>query len=200
MWWLACPHHYYEIHVKKVFRVCFGDTTSPDETVYKRLKENWNDVIEKKIDYEDLDLFDWNKWEGTFIADQARSVIVYLKTLLINNTFSREDLKELLNLVLVWLGVNVDKFSFLYPGALSHARFLMQSIYSVKITILSKQLDFYSDVALFVALFHAPWFFLCPLASSAPMLHLNTISQMLCLGVSPSISGTSLLSVFLLLW
>jgi hypothetical protein len=27
--WVACPHHYYEIHVKKVARLYFGDTSNP---------------------------------------------------------------------------------------------------------------------------------------------------------------------------
>ena len=49
-----------------------------------------------------------------------------------------------MNLVLVWLGGKVDNFTFQYPGAMSHARFLMQSIYSMKIYLLSRQLDMYS--------------------------------------------------------
>ena len=60
------------------------------------------------------------------------------------------------------------------------------SIYSIKITLLSSQLDIYSaeelknikDFALYVALFQASWYFKCPLASSAPLLHLHTILQM----------------------
>ena len=78
-----------------------------------------------------------------------------------------------MHIVLVWLGVKVPNFSFHYPGAMSHARFLMQSIYSMKIYLLSRQLDMYSDeeleqikdVALFVGLFHAPWYFMSRLAS-----------------------------------
>ena len=109
--WLACPHHFYELHVKKVARVYLGDTSSPEECVYKRLKDNWNKVAET-IDTENLCLFDWKRWRGTFIAKQAKEVIAYLETLLENNTFPREDLKELLQLVYVWLGGKVDKFGF----------------------------------------------------------------------------------------
>ena len=29
--WVACPHHYYEIHVKKVARLYFGETSNPEE-------------------------------------------------------------------------------------------------------------------------------------------------------------------------
>ena len=47
--WLACPHHYYEIHVKKVARFYFGDSTNPEEHTYKWLKDNWNGMLKKTI-------------------------------------------------------------------------------------------------------------------------------------------------------
>ena len=61
-----------EIHVKKVARLYFGDTSSPEETIFKRLKDGWNKVLEIGIDYENLEMFDWGKWDGTFLAEQAR--------------------------------------------------------------------------------------------------------------------------------
>ena len=54
------PHHFYELQVKKIARVYFGDTTSPEKCVYKRLKDNWNKVAET-IYTENLCLFDWRK-------------------------------------------------------------------------------------------------------------------------------------------
>ena len=136
-------------------------------------------------------------------------MLVNLISLLENNTFPREDLKELLNLVVVWLGGKVQKLSFQYPGAMSHARFLIQSIYSVKIYLLSSQLDIFPEeeleqiknVALFVGLFHAPWYFRSPLAISAPMLHLSTISQMKKLQkILPDLAKVILDSISLHLW
>ena len=66
------------------------------ETTFKRLKDNWNDIIDNGINYETLELFDWEKWAGTFIADQGREVLVYMKSLLESNTFPREDKREFL--------------------------------------------------------------------------------------------------------
>ena len=62
----------------------------------------------------------------------------------------------------------------------------MQAIYSVKIILLLGQLDCYTaeeiekvrDIATFVGLFYASWYFKCPLASGAPMLQLDSIIQM----------------------
>ena len=31
--WVACSHHFYELHAKRVARVCFGDTTSPEGAI-----------------------------------------------------------------------------------------------------------------------------------------------------------------------
>ena len=66
------------------------------ETTFKRLKNNWNDIIDNGINYETLELFDCEKWEGTFLADQGREVLVYMKSLLESNTFPREDKREFL--------------------------------------------------------------------------------------------------------
>ena len=162
--------------------------------------------MEEEIDYDDFELFDWDRWSGTYLVDRAGQVLVYLQSLKESNTFPREDLMELLTLVLVWLGVKMEKFSFQYPGAMSHARCL---IYSMKIYLLSRQLDIYSveeleeikAVALFVGLFHAPWYFMSPLASTAPMLHLSTIYQMKKLKkILPDLADVILESISLHLW
>ena len=85
----------------------------------------------------------------------------------------------------------------------------MQSIYSLKISLLSKQLDLFSEddlakiknVALFGGLFHAVWYFKSPLACPAPMLHLTTIPQMKKLGeIFPDLSKVVLDSINLHLW
>ena len=49
-WWVACPHHHYEIHIKKVARLLYGESTSPDETLYKNFQTNRNKILEQGID------------------------------------------------------------------------------------------------------------------------------------------------------
>ena len=36
IWWCACPHHHYEIHIKKVARLVYGESSSPEEQIYKK--------------------------------------------------------------------------------------------------------------------------------------------------------------------
>ena len=207
--WVPCPHHMYELHAKKVTRLCLGSTTNPEETFYKTLRDNWNHIIKEGINCDNLEVFDWEKWEATFMFQQASETKTFLLGLFSANTFSRGDSKELLSLVLIWLGEDIPNFKFQYPGALSHARFLMQAIYSVKIILLSGQLDCYTaeeiekvrDIATFVGLFYASWYFKCPLASGAPMLHLESIIQMKQLEqIMPELAKVVLESIRLHLW
>lgn len=50
--WLACRHHIMEIILSKVFKLCFGPSTSPEIPIFKRLKESWNAVV--RSDYTQL--------------------------------------------------------------------------------------------------------------------------------------------------
>ena len=171
-WWSACPHHHYELHVKKVARHVYGDSSSPDEQFYKKFQAHWNKLIEQGIDYNNLDLFNWKKVEGTFLEEQAFEVLIFCKACIECNVFPREDYKELCTLA----GPDaVDSFIFQYPGAFHHARFMMQSIYSLKIRLLDRQVtiftkqerDHISILAEFVGLFHTLWFLKSPVTSSA---------------------------------
>ena len=67
-----------------------------------------------------------------------------------------------------------------------HIRFMMQTIYGMKIRLLDKQVTSLSKgervnvsiMAEFVGLFHVLWFLKCPMTSSAPTLQLQSIMQM----------------------
>ena len=78
-WWSACPHHHYELHVKKVGRHVYGDTSSPDEQIYKKFQAHWNKLIEQGIDYNNLELFNWKKVEGTCPGKQVFEVLIFCK-------------------------------------------------------------------------------------------------------------------------
>ena len=94
----------------------------------------------------------------------------------------------MMNDALVWLAGPdaVDSFIFQYPGAFHHATFMMQSIYSLKIRLLDRQVTIFtkqerdqiSILAEFVGLFHTLWFLKSPVTSSAPSLQVQSIMQM----------------------
>ena len=40
--WLACRHHMHEILLSDMFAVCFGPSSGPEVTFFKRFRENWD--------------------------------------------------------------------------------------------------------------------------------------------------------------
>ena len=62
---------------------------------------------------------------------------------LTNSTFERGGYKELLELMIIWLGGQIHKFSFKVPGANHHARWMSKAIYYLKLALL--QMHFSMD-------------------------------------------------------
>ena len=98
-------------------------STNPEETLFKRLKDNWSELTEDDdwFDLDDLIKFDWEANKGSFLEDQALEVFSFLQSCLEDSTFPRSDYKE--------LGGTVPSFRFRWPGACHRARFMMQAIY-----------------------------------------------------------------------
>ena len=59
--WIACCRHSIEVHIKKVAKLCLGETTSPHYPLFKRLHDNWLELVEDTnhsgIDYKSLELY-----------------------------------------------------------------------------------------------------------------------------------------------
>ena len=74
--------------------------------------------IKDKIEYVDLDSFDWKGLVGTVLEQEALETLEFCRIALAEDTFPREDYKELVQLILVWLcGVKeVAGFKFQWPG------------------------------------------------------------------------------------
>lgn len=76
-----------------------------------------------------------------------------------------------------------DDFVMRAPGALHHARFLASCLYIMKLTMLADNLRpglvtpnmkvNIDRMALYIALFHGPWFLQACLASAAPRLDME---------------------------
>ena len=98
--WLACRHHVYELHLKHAFIEIFGVTKDPGVSLFRRLKSEWNSIT---VDYDNLSVLDlgslpeWVQKEGSEVLDWAIKELE-------NNTFPREDYKELLLLTIKSLG------------------------------------------------------------------------------------------------
>ena len=180
--WLACRHHIYELHIKHVVEAVTGMTKDPGVKSFRRLKSEWNSL---RIDYSMLVKFDYEE-SSSWLCDQARKVLAWAEDHYMKGTWPRNDYKELLELVIIWLGGKVQSFTFKFPGADHHARWLSKAIYYMKLALLSAQFVMEEKekgevaiIAEFVGLFYSKAFFKCPLPSAAPSTDLLFMSEVM---------------------
>ena len=188
--WLACRRHVMELHIKHVAKVVAKEIsgrkpTGPTNTLFKRMQDNWA-VMLPMIDMTSLTKFDWKKVEGTLLEDQAEATLQILNQFLKDNTFVREDYKELCQLAVLFLGGPVPNFKFQYPGAYHNARYMAQAIYMLKMNLLMGKINWLSDkekeevkiMAEFISVFYVVLWLQGYLGVNAPMNDLKAMQQM----------------------
>ena len=180
--WLGCRHHIYELNIKHVAGAVLGDTKEPGVKLFKKLRDAWNSL---DIDYQNLNKFPWSTADP-WMCDKALEVLDWAQYNQEKGTWPRDDYRELLELLIVWLGGDVEGFSFKRPGADHHARWLAKAIYELKLCLLmdqfimeEKQKGEVLIMAQFVGLFYAKAFLQSPLPCSAPSNDLAFMSEMI---------------------
>jgi hypothetical protein len=99
--YLACCHHHCELHIKHAFTALRGERDRPDEPIFKRFQSDYSSF---DIDYSNLTLFEWPANQLSCVWIQAKSVLTWEEQCLKDNTFPREDYRELVQLMVVYLG------------------------------------------------------------------------------------------------
>ena len=183
---LECQRHVRELHVKYYgISISGRNTKGVGDQLFNKIRDHWDEIIANGIDYQKLELFDWNQDE--FLVQKARDSLELMEKLLDSDSemFHRGDYKSLAMLVRVYLTGDIHKFRFSKPIKTSHARFLQKGIYYVTAELLSEQLEFLHDeeyqeiayMAEFVALFYAPWFLKSSLSADSPLNDLDIIDD-----------------------
>ena len=180
--WLACRHHCCELHISRVVHAVTGNTKDPGVGIFRRLKKIWATL---QIDLDNLVLFDSSHLDEALQAE-AEAVLAWAQDQHKQNTWPREDYRELLELLIVSLGGTVPGFSFKMPGADHHARWMSKAIYYLKIKLLSNIFDLSSDEKLevheiseFTVLFYVKYWLQTPLSSAAARIDLDFMSNIL---------------------
>ena len=185
--WLACRHHIIELHIKHANETLRGPSKGPEDGLFKRFKKLFPSL--------DRDRQQYSTWKGPvnpsdWRSTKAATVLQWANNHMELGTWSREDYRELLELVVIFLGgvtkrvrnnqvVEVEDVIRL-PGACHRARFMASCLYLLKIYLFNKQLDAdlldydeLDDIEIlveYIALIHVPYFLQCPLAVAAPRL------------------------------
>lgn len=186
--WLACRHHIGELHVKHADIEVRGAWNGPTDLLFEQFREHF-----PAIPREDLQIWNWpdTTRPHTFLVSKAFEVREFMQQHLLREAFGRDDYRELCELIIKFLGGQVirprqqrqDNFVMRAPGALHHARFLASCLYIMKLCMLKDVLppglvtpDMRTNIdrmALFISLFHGPWFLQSRLAIVAPRLDLQ---------------------------
>ncbi|KAK2710529.1 hypothetical protein QYM36_011904 [Artemia franciscana] len=131
---LACRHHIMELVIGAAFRVCMGSTSSPEVPLFKRFQDYWRFI-------------DTDKYETGIAADDVARLVDDIKQSTIDfankhleQSQPRDDYKEFLELVLIFLGATPARaVRFMSPEAMHHARWMSKVIYSLKIWMFKAQ-------------------------------------------------------------
>ncbi|KAK2703771.1 hypothetical protein QYM36_017903 [Artemia franciscana] len=178
---LACRHHIMELVIGAAFRVCMGSTSSPEVPLFKRFQDYWRFI-------------DTDKYETGIAADDVARLVDDIKQSTIDfankhleQSQPRDDYKEFLELVLIFLGATPARgVRFMSPGAMHHARWMSKVIYSLKIWMLKAQFRLtlteergLHDVCVFAVRVYLKAWISAPLASGAPYSDLLLLKSLL---------------------
>ncbi|KAK2725446.1 hypothetical protein QYM36_000064 [Artemia franciscana] len=178
---LACRHHIMELVIGAVFRVCMGSTSSPEAPLFKRFQDYWRFI-------------DTDKYETGIAADDVARLVDDIKQSTIDFANKhleqgqpRDDYKEFLELVLIFLGATPARgVRFMSPGAMHHARWMSKVIYSLKIWMFKAQFRLtlteergLHDVCVFAVRVYLKAWISAPLASGAPYSDLLLLKSLL---------------------
>ena len=178
---LACRHHVYECHIKNVSKM-FRPTSGPEHPLFKKLLDEFPNIV---VDQSKLCKFEYG--QNSQLDEAAKESLSVCSRILGEEKLPRGDYIELAELVKFYLSPNDDELQIRQPGAVHHARFMSQSIYYLKLKILSQHTNIHTSatnkkeidsMAEFIALYYAKWFLTSSLTVCSPRLDLEAIRDM----------------------
>lgn len=180
--YLLCRHHIYEIILQSIFSEKMIKSTGPNVTLFKRFQEVWLSINKTHFVPGINDKIIRQTIENDVIED----IIKFSKELLAKNEQPREDYKELLQLIIVFLGgTSQTNISFRAPGAFHHARWMAKAIYALKIYLFRDQFSLsiaedigIRDICIFLVKVYVKAWFRAPVASEAPRQDLEFLQKL----------------------
>ena len=204
---LACRHHIYEVVIGDVFKHCFGASSGPDVLLFKRFQQNWSKIDQKVFETALGDQICLQVLQANF--DLKKQAVEFATHSLSTTNQPRDDYRELLEIVLVFLGETPPRgIRFMAPGAFHRARWMAKVLYSIKIWLFRGQFHLTQreekglrDMCLFASLAYAKAWITCPTAMSAPKNDLNFLKQLVSYAVvNEGVSSAALTAFKRHLW
>ncbi|KAL4091540.1 hypothetical protein QTP88_026214 [Uroleucon formosanum] len=169
---LACRHHIFEITLQAVFiEAKFAPSSGPDIPLFKRFIDNWKNINKNEYSV-------WTDDSMTFdILNNVRDEILDFAEKRLQDCFPRDDYKEFLQLIVIFLGGKLKgNVNFRQPGAYHLARWMAKGIYSLKMLLFKNQFKLTSTeemslkkISCFIIKCYAEVWFTAPNAIKAPI-------------------------------
>lgn len=178
---LTCRHHMFEIIMSVVFTHCMGPSSGPDIPLYKRFKKAWSNLDKSKYEPGVK-----NKSILTAVENEKDAAIEFTLKQLKRKAQPRDDYREFLELVLIFLGhVPPRGVRLLAPGAVHHARWMAKILYAFKIYMFREQFHLTAreekglrEITVFVINVYLGAWFTAPLPVSAPRRDLDLLQKL----------------------
>lgn len=168
----ACRHHMYEIVLQSVFLESkLFVMSGPDIPLFKKFQKNWPNIDKSNFSTFKNDLGVHNK-----LKNVALEVLFFAENK-IKDELPRNDYKELLELIIIFLGgTPPNGIYFRQPGAYHMARWMAKSIYCLKIFMFKQQYKLLAneesaikEICCFIIKCYAEQWFGCMNAIEAPL-------------------------------
>ncbi|XP_044586532.1 uncharacterized protein LOC123266358 [Cotesia glomerata] len=178
--YLACRHHIYELILRSVVEVVWPGSNSPNVPIFVRFQNSWKNIDQTKYETGIQDSIINKEVHG-----KKDEIISFIVTEL-QKKHDRDDYKELLELVLIFLGgTPKNGIKFRAPGPNHHARWMAKALYALKIFIFKKQFKVNATevnglryVFLFLVNFYTVSWFNAPSAIKSSYQDLNLIKNL----------------------
>lgn len=179
--YLPCRHYIFEIILRSIFDEKIALlSTGPNVTIFKRFQQSWSQIDQTKFKpgIKDAKINESLKNDLGEILDFVKSNLVEQQP--------REDYRELLELIMIFLGdIPPRGILFRVPGTIHHARWMAKAIYSLKMFLFrdefkltAKERSAFSDICLFIVSTYIQAWFCAPLAVEAPNPDLQFLKKL----------------------
>ena len=178
--YLACRHHIMELVLATAFEETMGVSSGPDIAIFKRFQTAW-----QKFDHTNYETGAMNEQVMNVVKEEMETIITFCETKL-TEIHPREDYREFLEIVLIFLGVAPARgVRFRTPGAFHHARWMAKAIYSFKIWMFRGQFRLTAReekglrcLCVFVTKIYIKAWFTASLSVSSPNNDLNFLQNL----------------------
>ena len=182
---LSCRHHIFELVLRTAFETVLPKTTGPTVPLFTTFQKDWKD---NKIKHSNFKTGVEDPTVQCILSDKITDIDLFVKKkLACVQNLPRDDYKEFLQLVLIFIGKGPENYSFLKPGATSHARWMAKAIYALKIYLFRDEFQGFDDedqknklrdLCIFIVLIYVKTWFSATNLIKAPNHDLNLLKEL----------------------